>query len=138
MEIREEILEKIIAGYLGCDPAQAKVAVSGVVTLAGHVEKKSMIRLAVGMSRAVNGVVDVIDHLRYTGNDTRGTQAPEPLARWLSVDLEHRLGGGDRYEFCRPAVEAAALTRPAAAMRCSLSCWRGSLSRSARPTACGG
>ena len=96
-EIREEILEKIIAGYLGCDPAQAKVAVSeGVVTLAGHVEKKSMIRLAVAMSRAVDGVVDVIDHLRYTDDDTRSTQAPEPLARWLSVDLGDRLGAGDR------------------------------------------
>jgi CBS domain-containing protein len=96
-EIREEILRKIIAGYLGCDPARAKVAVSeGVVTLAGYVEKKSMIRLAVGMSRAVDGVVDVIDHLGYTDDDTHATQAPEPLARWLSIDLEDRLGGGDR------------------------------------------
>jgi BON domain len=76
---------------------RAKVAVSeGVVTLAGYVEKKSMIRLAVGMSRAVDGVVDVIDHLGYTDDDTHATQAPEPLARWLSIDLEDRLGGGDR------------------------------------------
>ena len=96
-EIREEILQKIIAGYLGCDPTRAKVtACEGLVTLAGYVEKKNMVRLAVGMSRAVDGVVDVIDHLRYTDDDVHGTQSPEPLARWLSVDLEDRLGGGDR------------------------------------------
>ena len=56
-----------------------------------------MIRLAVGMSRAVDGVVDVIDHLRCAiQTTTRAARAPEPLARWLSVNLEDRLGGGDR------------------------------------------
>jgi CBS-domain-containing membrane protein len=70
-EIRREVLYKIISEYLGCDPRRAKVTVAhGVVTLGGSVEKKSMVGLAVGMSRAVDGVVDVIDQLGYAVDDT--------------------------------------------------------------------
>jgi CBS domain-containing protein len=82
-EIREEILQKVIAGSLGCDPARARVAVrQGVVTLAGYVEKKSMIGLAVGMSRAVDGVVDVIDQLGYTVDDTHLPPLFNPVGPW--------------------------------------------------------
>jgi CBS domain-containing protein len=69
-EIRAEILQEVI-GYLGTDPGLVKVAVrEGMVTLAGRVETKSMIALAVPMSRGVDGVVDVVEHLGYTVDDT--------------------------------------------------------------------
>lgn len=42
----------------------------GMVTLAGEVEQKSMIPLAVRMSRSVDGVVDVADELTFAVDDT--------------------------------------------------------------------
>lgn len=70
-EIRAEILQEIIAGCLGTNPDLVKVAVrEGVVTLAGQVETKSMIAPAVRMSRAVDGVVDVVEQLGYAVDDT--------------------------------------------------------------------
>ena len=69
-EIRAEILQEIIAGCLGTDPDLVRVAVrEGVVTLAGRVETKSMITHAVRMSRAVDGVVEVVDQLGYAIDD---------------------------------------------------------------------
>jgi hypothetical protein len=52
------------------------------VTLAGYVEKKSMIGLAAGMSRAVDGVVDVIDQLGYTIDDTHVRPLFNPVGPW--------------------------------------------------------
>jgi hypothetical protein len=40
-----------------------------VVTLAGRVEAKSMIAHAVRLSRAVDGVVDVVEQLDYAHDD---------------------------------------------------------------------
>ena len=42
----------------------------GVVTLGGEVERKSMIPLAVRMARAVDGVVDVVDQLAFSIDDS--------------------------------------------------------------------
>jgi CBS domain-containing protein len=71
-DIRVEILQDVITRYLGTNPVLVKVDVAdGVVTLGGVVEGKSMIPLAVSMSRAVDGVVDVINHLGYAIDDTR-------------------------------------------------------------------
>jgi CBS domain-containing protein len=70
-EIRDEIVAEIITRYLGTDPALIKVTVAdGVVMLAGEVERKSMIGLAVRMSRAVDGVVAVADQLCFRIDDT--------------------------------------------------------------------
>ena len=69
-EIRAEILQDVI-GCLGTNPSLVKLAVrEGVVTLAGRVEAKSMIDLAVRMSRSVDGVVDVVEQLGYAVDDT--------------------------------------------------------------------
>jgi signal-transduction protein with cAMP-binding, CBS, and nucleotidyltransferase domain len=69
--VRAEILQEIITDHLGTDPDLVKVAVrEGMVTLAGRVETKSMIALAVRMSRAVDGVVDVVEQLGYSIDDT--------------------------------------------------------------------
>lgn len=70
-EIRDEIVAEIITRYLGTDPALVKVTVAdGVVMLAGEVERKSMIRQAVRMSRAIDGVVAVADQLCFNIDDT--------------------------------------------------------------------
>ena len=70
-DIRTEILHDIITDYLGTNPHLVKIAVQdGTVTLGGIVENKSMIPLAVRMSRAVDGVIDVVDHLGYTSDNT--------------------------------------------------------------------
>jgi CBS domain-containing protein len=70
-EIREEIIDKVFTDYLGTSPALVRVTVTeGLVTLAGVVEKKSMIPFAVRMSRSVDGVVDVADELTFAVDDT--------------------------------------------------------------------
>jgi osmotically-inducible protein OsmY len=42
-----------------------------VVTLAGRVEAKNMVAQAVRLSRAVDGVVDVVEQLDYAHDDLR-------------------------------------------------------------------
>ncbi|HUY48735.1 MAG TPA: CBS domain-containing protein [Streptosporangiaceae bacterium] len=77
-EIREEIIDEVFTDFLGTNPALVRVTVTeGVVTLAGEVEKKSMIPFAVRMSRSVDGVVDVADELTFTVDDTRLPPVPD-------------------------------------------------------------
>jgi CBS domain-containing protein len=65
-EIRDEIIREVFTDYLRTNPVLVRVDVTeGMVTLAGEVEKKSMIPLAVRMSRSVDGVVDVTDELTF-------------------------------------------------------------------------
>src|SRR6266542_2986367 len=42
----------------------------GVVTLNGQVERRSLIPVAVGLTAAVDGVIDVVSHLTYRHDDT--------------------------------------------------------------------
>jgi CBS domain-containing protein len=70
-EIRDEILREVFIGYLGTNPALVQVTVAGgVVTLGGEVEHKSMVPVAVRMTHAVDGVVDVVDQLAFVIDDT--------------------------------------------------------------------
>ena len=70
-EIRDEIIREVFTDYLRTNPVLVRVDVTeGMVTLAGEVEKKSMIPLAVRMSRSVDGVVDVADELTFAVDDT--------------------------------------------------------------------
>ena len=70
-EIRGEIVSEILTGYLGTNPILVKVNVAdGVVTLDGEVEHKSMIPIAIRMTHAVDGVVDVVDRLTFAIDDT--------------------------------------------------------------------
>jgi len=43
----------------------------GVVTLTGHMERKSETEIAVAMTRRIDGVVDVVGHLAYRLDDAR-------------------------------------------------------------------
>ena len=78
-EIQREIMDDIFTRFLGTDPARVRVTVAeGVVTLAGQVEKKSMIPFALRMSRSVDGVVDVVSELTFGIDDTRLSPVPGP------------------------------------------------------------
>ena len=71
----------MFTGYLGTNPALVQVRVAGgVVTLAGEVETKSMIPVAIRMARSVNGVVAVDTGLRFAVDDTRRPPAAVPRA----------------------------------------------------------
>lgn len=71
-EIRGEIVNDILVRDLATNPALATVTVEdGVVTLAGEVAGKSMIPLALRMTQAVDGVIDVVNKLSYALDDTR-------------------------------------------------------------------
>jgi CBS-domain-containing membrane protein len=71
-EIRAEIIDEVLTGYLGTNPALIQVDVTdGVVRLAGEVERKSMLTLLLPVVRAVDGVVDVEGQLGCAIDDTR-------------------------------------------------------------------
>ena len=77
--IEQEIVDDIFTCFLGTDPARVRVTVTeGMVTLAGQVEKKSMIPFALRLSRSVDGVVDVVSELTFSIDDTRPPPVPAP------------------------------------------------------------
>jgi len=77
-QIRDEIVSEVLKSYLGTDPARVKVTVAaGVVTLDGEVENKSMIPLAVRMTHAVDGVVDVTGRRAFEVDDTHRPMAAD-------------------------------------------------------------
>ncbi|MEV4331716.1 CBS domain-containing protein [Streptomyces sp. NPDC049597] len=70
--IQEEIVEDVLGGTLGVSPAAVTVQVDqGRVTLSGTLDRKSLVRVVVRLCQSVDGVVDVVDHLSYTDDDTR-------------------------------------------------------------------
>jgi CBS domain-containing protein len=77
-EIRAEVVSEVLASF-ATNPALVTVTVAdGVVTLDGEVEQKSMIPLAVRMTHAVDGVVDVVDRLTFAIDDTQPSAAASP------------------------------------------------------------
>lgn len=70
-DIRGEVIREVIGHALWQDPADVTVDVArGVVTLGGRLELRSLIPLAVRLTAAVDGVVDVVDELAYARDDT--------------------------------------------------------------------
>jgi len=85
-EIRAEIVNDVLAGYLATNPALVQVEVTnGVVGLSGELERKSMLALIWPAVRAVEGVIDVQGELGYACDDTVSLPAPDrdesPLTR---------------------------------------------------------
>lgn len=63
-EVRREVFERV----LGLDPAGVDVEVAGgVVTLSGTLPRRRDVEIAVRLAQAVDGVVEVVDRLRYEG-----------------------------------------------------------------------
>jgi CBS domain-containing protein len=77
-DIQYEIVRDVFTRYLGTNPALIQVTVTGGrVVLAGVVESKSMIPLAVSLCRAIDGVVDVASHLSYALDDIPVPPVPD-------------------------------------------------------------
>ncbi|MFC0432044.1 CBS domain-containing protein [Kutzneria buriramensis] len=71
-ELREEILAEVFGRTLWMDPTEVSVEVtSGIATLRGQVETKALVDIAGSLTRGVDGVVDVRNHLTYERDDGR-------------------------------------------------------------------
>jgi CBS domain-containing protein len=69
-QIRAEVRGDVFGAFLATNLALVHVDVArGVVTLGGEVGSKSMIPLAVQLTHAVDGVVDVVDELTFAVDD---------------------------------------------------------------------
>lgn len=65
-DVEAEVLRRVLAG----EPGQVTVAVTdGVVTLDGRVDRRTSAEMAVRLTRAVPGVIDVLDRLGYDFDD---------------------------------------------------------------------
>ncbi|WP_181809349.1 CBS domain-containing protein [Streptomyces shenzhenensis] len=86
-DIRDEVTEEVLVRALWLPPRTVDVSVNqGIVTLTGHMERKTETEIAVSMTRQIDGVVDVVDKLTYRLDDARvrEQQAPYDAADgWL-------------------------------------------------------
>jgi CBS domain-containing protein len=68
--IHDEIRDEVLLRTLWIDPLAIRITVeSGIVTLRGEVERRSMVPLVIGLVRGVAGVVDVAAHLTFVVDD---------------------------------------------------------------------
>jgi CBS domain-containing protein len=68
--IAEDVMTEVFGKALGIGPPEVHVeVVDGVVTLSGTVGQRSQAQLAVRLTHAVTGVVDVVDELSYRHDD---------------------------------------------------------------------
>ena len=75
-ELRDEVLSTVIPSMLMPAPEAVRVLVHwNVVTLSGEVDRKSDIEILTRMTREVDGVVDVVNRLQYSWDDTAPTPA---------------------------------------------------------------
>lgn len=73
-EIRSAVIRRVLVGEMCVDPASVRVeSRDGVVTLTGQLENEFVVRDTVRLVRELDGVVGVVDHLRY--------RMPQPVAR---------------------------------------------------------
>jgi osmotically-inducible protein OsmY len=78
--IRREILDEVLLRALWIDPATVLVRVQdGVVTLVGHLERKSLVPMAVHLTGTVPGVVDVVSQLTFELDDDRLPVSTRPF-----------------------------------------------------------
>ncbi|MHC5909317.1 CBS domain-containing protein, partial [Streptomyces sp. S6] len=79
-EILSAVRQEVLVETLWLVPQTIDVTVEdGVVTLSGRLERRSEIPIAVGMTRRLDGVVDVVDHLAYRIDDTHLRPAEQAL-----------------------------------------------------------
>ncbi|WP_306191495.1 MULTISPECIES: CBS domain-containing protein [unclassified Streptomyces] len=71
-EIREEVVREVLGNTLWLAPGTVSVSVTeGVITLEGHLERRTDTEIAVSMTRQIDGVVDVVDKLTFRLDDAR-------------------------------------------------------------------
>lgn len=85
-DIARDVTEQVLDGVSWADTASVGADVTdGVVVLRGRLERRSAIPVAVTLARRVEGVVDVIEHLAYSTDDTMFGPTP------VNVDILHGL-----------------------------------------------
>ncbi len=78
-DIQEEVRREIVCGEFGRDAADVTVTtVCGVVTLNGHIRRRSAVPRLVHAVQGVEGVVQVEEHLSCRGDD----RFPVPPLAW--------------------------------------------------------
>jgi CBS-domain-containing membrane protein len=81
-ELRDEIAGTLIPTLLVSSSERIEVDVrSNVVTLSGEVDRKSDAQLLTRLTKEVDGVVGVIDRLRYRSDDTGAPASLERIYR---------------------------------------------------------
>lgn len=69
-EIEHDVVEEVLRRTLWVEPGTVRVKVDqGVVTLTGRTDRHSTRQLALQLTRAVSGVVDVVDELSFEFDD---------------------------------------------------------------------
>jgi len=90
-EIRDEVIEEVLVHALWVSRHSIDVSVAeGVVTLSGHMERKSETEIAVSMTGRIDGVVAVVDKLTYRLDDAR-LRSDEPAFHGVADDWLRRL-----------------------------------------------
>jgi CBS domain-containing protein len=90
-EIRAEVIDEVLVRALWLPPRGIDVSVTdGVVTLSGHMERKSETEIAVSMTRQIDGVVAVVDQLDHRLDDSR-IQPQEQALHGVADDWLRRL-----------------------------------------------
>jgi len=68
-EVRQAVADGVLRS-LWIDPELLRIRVrSGIVTLSGHLDRRSLAEIVVAFTRATPGVVDVVDELTYDFDD---------------------------------------------------------------------
>src|SRR5262245_66076897 len=81
-DIREEVETDVLEQSLSIQPSAVRVTVvDGVVTLDGTVDRKSLVPVAVRLTRAVDGVVDVVERLDYSFDDEKAVEVTYDYGR---------------------------------------------------------
>lgn len=90
-DIREEVIDEILVRtmWLGRQAIGVTV-VDGVVTLDGRMERESEVTITVQMTKQIDGVVAVVDHLTYRFDDSQLRPA-EPAMHGVADDWVRRL-----------------------------------------------
>jgi CBS domain-containing protein len=77
-QIQSEIIDEVLAGYLGTNPALVQVdVIDGVVRMTGELERKSMLELVLPVTRAVDGVIDADGTFTYAIDDSTLPAVPD-------------------------------------------------------------
>jgi CBS domain-containing protein len=91
-EIRKEVVDEVIVRALWLAERSIDVSVvEGVVTLAGHMERKSETEIAVSMTRQIDGVVAVVDKLTFRLDDSHLRPAEESAMHGVADDWMRKL-----------------------------------------------
>jgi CBS domain-containing protein len=90
-EITREVHQEVLVRAMWVDPDSVTVRVrDGVVTLAGQLERRSLIPIAVSLVHGIDGVVDVLDRLSFELDDSKIMIPSDLLIDWAS-GARHRI-----------------------------------------------